>query len=228
MSTLIKNFFTPNQEHIDTQYSRLLVEIPNAFGENSERTVSLLKMYGDYEDRIKSAPASGKLHYHNCYPGGYLDHILNVLDCAIHVTQLYKKQGGIVDFSKSELIFVALHHDLGKLGTLDEPYYIPQTSEWHQEHKNEYFMHNPDRQYMTVIDTTWFILQSYKITMSQQEMIALKLADGMFAEENKSYLKQYGDNFYPIRSNLYRIIHMADYMASAIEQDPVRKQFTSK
>ena len=50
------------------------------------------------------------------------------------------------------LIFAALHHDLGKVGDLDKDYYIPQDSEWHRKNRGEIFKHNPKLQYMTVTD----------------------------------------------------------------------------
>ena len=46
---------------------------------------------------------------------------------------LHTKSSGTtkVDFTDEELIFCALHHDLGKLGTKGKPFYIANPSEWH-------------------------------------------------------------------------------------------------
>lgn len=230
MTSLAKSFEQATSNEADTrvneQYDKLISLIKDTFGTDSARTKSLLALYSDYEDRVKEAPASARRHYHLAYEGGYLDHIHNVVQCAIQMTKLYKAMGGVVDFTKEELIFVALHHDLGKLGTLDEPYYVVQDSDWHRKNKNEVFKHNEDRQFMTTSDLSWFILQNYGVTMTQQEMIAIKLTDGLYADSNKDYLKQYGAGYYPLRSNLHKIMHWADHMAASIENDPVRQADT--
>ena len=43
----------------------------------------------------------------------------------------------IAIFTQEELLFAAMHHDLGKLGDGTKPYYLPQDSEWHRKNKNE-------------------------------------------------------------------------------------------
>jgi hypothetical protein len=215
-----------NLSHTDEQYDKLVATIKANFGDDSERTLSLLKLYEDFAERIKEAPASGRVHYHNAYEGGYLDHIFNVLDCALEMAKLYKNQGGVIDFTKEELVFTALHHDLGKLGTLDDPYYVIQDSDWHRKNKNEAYKHNEDAQYMTVNDRTIFLLQQYGVKLTQNEYLALKLTDGLYDKANEAYLKQYGAGYFPMRTNLHKIMHWADHMAASIENDPVRQKFT--
>lgn len=215
-----------NKTHIDEQYKLLIDTIKETFGEDSERTKALLKMYEDYEERVKESPASGKLNFHNAYEGGYLDHVLNVLKCARLMKKLYEHVGGWVDFTDEELVFVALHHDLGKLGTLDDPYYVVQDSEWHRKNRLEVFKHNEDAQYMTVSDRSIFILQEYGVTLTQTEYISIKLTDGLFDEANKKYLIQYGAGPHPMRSNLPYIMHWSDHMAARQENDVVRKKMT--
>ena len=39
-------------------------------------------MYDDYEERIVMMPASSVAHYHNAFAGGYVDHVLRVMNCA--------------------------------------------------------------------------------------------------------------------------------------------------
>lgn len=98
----------------------------NTYLETDERFAKLQVMYEALGDQLITAPASGKVQFHNAFPGGYLDHIVNVADAAIAIATAYKKMGGEIDFTKQELVFSALHHDLGKLGSEDGPYYIDQ------------------------------------------------------------------------------------------------------
>jgi hypothetical protein len=213
-----------NKVDVDAQYDKLIKIIKETFPQ--DRSEKLIKLYTDYEERIKEAPASTKIHFHNAYPGGYLDHVHNVIECALELTKLFKKMGGIIDFTKEELIFSAMHHDLGKLGTLEEPYYVIQESDWHRINRGEVYKHNDNRQYFRVNDLTIFILQQYGITVTQNEFLAMKLTDGLYDKNNEDYLKQYGAGDYPMRTNLHKICHWADYMASTIENDPVRQKAT--
>lgn len=214
---------TKNQTHIDSQYDKVIEIIKQTFGETSERTVSLIKLYEDFEDQIKWAPASGKLNFHNAHEGGYLDHILNVLKCAKYMKLLYEKMGGDIDFTDEELVMVALHHDLGKIGLLDEPYYIVQDSEWHRKNRLEVFKHNEDTQYMTISDRSMYLLQTYGVTLTRNEYLSIRLTDGLYDEANKKYLIQYGAGPYPMKTNLHKIMHWADHMAASVENDEARK-----
>ena len=47
---------------------------------------------------------------------------------------------GLINFTDEELIF-AVHHDLGKVGDLDNDYYIPQ-DRIRRKNRGEIFKHN--------------------------------------------------------------------------------------
>ena len=61
--------------------------------------------------------------------GGYVEHVLHVTDCALKIKKLWESDGAKIDFTDEEMIFSALHHDLGKVGDLEHDYYIPCESE---------------------------------------------------------------------------------------------------
>jgi len=181
------------------------------------RADKLLKMYADFNDQLSTAPASARTYFHNSFPGGYLDHTIRVVETALQLSSTYKKTGGTIDFTKQELIFAALHHDLGKLGIPEEgPYYIDQDSDWHRK-RGEVYKHNENVQYMKVVDRALFLLQKYGIEITQKEWIAIKLSDGMYNEASKAYLTNHVP--YAMKTNLPYIIHWADHMASQIEKD---------
>ena len=191
----------------------------NAYLETDERFEKLQVMYKALGDQLITAPASGKVQFHNAFPGGYLDHIVNVADAAIAIATTYKKLGGEIDFTKQELVFSALHHDLGKLGSEDGPYYLDQDSDWHRK-RGELYKHNDNIQYFKVPERGLFMLQKYGIEVTQTEWLAIKLSDGLYYEGNKSYLA----NSTPgaMKTNLPYIIHWADHMASRIETDKMK------
>lgn len=190
---------------------------------STDRKTKLISMYDEYGDQLLEAPASSKEHYHNAYAGGYIDHILHVHDCALEYTKTLKKMGGVLDYTKSELIMATLHHDLWKLGLPGKPYYLFQDSDWHREKRGELFKHNDELPFMEVTDGALFILQSKSIELTENEWLSIKLSDGLYDESNKSYLMNYGK--FPIHSKLPYIVHWADHMSTSIERDFLKSEF---
>jgi hypothetical protein len=187
-----------------------------------ERSEKLVKMYDDYGDVLITAPASGKTHYHNAFPGGYIDHVMRVFDCSLDIVRMYKKMGGTLGFTAQELSFAALHHDLGKLGEPHNPYYTEQDSDWHRK-RGELYKINDNMQYFKVPDRALKILQSYEITLTETEWLAIKLSDGMYYEGNKAYLTNQVP--FSMKTKLPYIIHWADHMATLLEKDRVTPSF---
>ena len=204
------------EKQILDNWNKLIKLIEDTF--DGERKEKLLEMYKHFEDRMVTAPASGKAAYHNAMVGGYVEHVLHVTDCALKIKNLWESERAMINFTDEELIFAAMHHDLGKVGDLENDYYIPQDSEWHRKNRGEIFKHNPALQYMTVTDRAIFILNHFQITMSEWEYIGLRLTDGMYEDANKSYYMSYNPDW-SLKSNIAYILHQADMMATHIEFD---------
>ena len=213
------------EQQILDNWNKLIQLIKDTFPEDypNDRREKLLKMYHYFEDRMSVAPASGKAAYHNAMVGGYVEHVLHVTKCALQIKELWESNGAEINFTDEELIFAAMHHDLGKVGDLNQDYYIPQDSEWHRKNRGEIFKHNPNLQYMTVTDRAIFILNHFGITMSQWEYIGLRLTDGLYEEGNKSYYISYNPDW-ALKSNIAYILHQADMMATHIEYDQWMRQ----
>ena len=204
------------EQQILDNWNKLIKLVEDTF--EGERKEKLIKMYKHFEDRMVTAPASGKAAYHNAMVGGYVEHVLHVTDCAVQLKKLWESNGANINFTEEELIFAAMHHDLGKVGDLEQDYYIPQDSEWHRKNRGEIFKHNPNLQYMTVTDRAIFILNHFQITMSEWEYIGLRLTDGLYEDANKTYLMSYNPDW-SLKSNIAYILHQADMMATHIESD---------
>ena len=185
---------------------------------SDDRKENLLKFYDDFKDRMMFAPASGKGAYHNAMPGGYVEHILHIIQFSLQLKGLWEKNEAMINFTDEELVFAAMHHDLGKIGDLENEYYIPQTSDWHRKNRDEIYTHNPDLSYMKVPDRGLWLLQHYGIKVTEKEYIGIKLTDGLYDEANKSYLMSYNPDW-ALRSNMAYILHQADMMATHIEYD---------
>jgi len=209
-----------SEQQIIDNWNKLIKLIDDTFvdTDDNERHTKLREMYDYFEDRMSVAPASGKAAYHNAMVGGYVEHVLHVTKCALQIKELWESNGAEINFTDEELIFAAMHHDLGKVGDLNQDYYIPQDSEWHRKNRGEIYKHNPNLQYMSVTDRAIFLLNHFGISMSQWEYIGLRLTDGMYEEANKSYYLTYNPDW-ALKSNIAYILHQADMMATHIEGD---------
>ena len=119
-------------------------------------------------------------------------------------------------YTKEELVFSALNHDLGKMGDDQHEAYIPQTDQWRKDKLGEDYMFNTKLAFASVPDRSLFLLMSHGIQYSFNEMVAIQTHDGLYDEGNKKYLMTYMPEQKP-RTALPLILHQADMMAARIE-----------
>ena len=99
--------------------------------------------------------------------------------------KLWEDGGATINFSDEELIFAAMHHDLGKCGDeLGNEFYSPNESDWHVKNMGKIYEVNPDIEHMDVTDRSFFLLQQYGIKYSSREFYGIRLADGMYVKAN--------------------------------------------
>ena len=204
-------------EQIQSNWEEFLGIIETHF--EGERKDKLLAMYNELEDRASTAPASSVDHYHNAFIGGYIDHVLRVIKCAKSVYQLWSTMGADMSgYTEEELIFVAMHHDLGKLGFPGEggEVYQPNDSEWHIKNQGKIFKINGNNPFALVNDMSLWLLQYYGIKVSFTEMKAIRCTDGLYDEANRPYfISRTKDSKF--KTNLPYVMHQADSMAARIE-----------
>ena len=205
------------EQELKTNYDRFIGIIKKYF--TGERLEKLLHMYSEDElgTNLTISPASGSKHYHNAHLGGYIDHIFNVCKNSMKMKELFITQGGIVDFTDEELIFCALHHDLGKLGIKGEIHYIPNDNDWQIKNQGKLFKSNDKITYMTLTDRTFFTLNEYGVSYNEKEYFGIKLTDGMFDEDNQKYLTGHNGAKSP-KYKIQYILHWADWMSTVIER----------
>tara|TARA_R110001583_G_scaffold3293_31_gene21371 strand:- start:1520 stop:2293 length:774 start_codon:yes stop_codon:yes gene_type:complete len=205
------------EQQIADNWQSLIQRISDNF--TSNRQDKLLKLYNDLSEQMMLAPASGIEHFHNCFPGGYIDHVLRVMDCTERLYVQWEEMGAdISGYTKEELMFCALNHDLGKVGDTDNEYYVPNPSEWHRKNQGKIYDPNPNIQHMTVPHRSIWLLSNYNIQFSKNEMIGILTHDGVYDSANDAYLKPWGKEK-ALWNNLPIILHHADHMASRIEYE---------
>jgi hypothetical protein len=209
------------EAELKANYEKFIAIVNKYF--TGDRLSKLLFMYSDDElgGNLMVSPASGNKNYHNAYEGGYIDHIFNVCKNALKMKKTFEEAGGVCDFTEEELIFVALHHDLGKLGTKEELHYALNDSKWHIENRGELYKRNEKNSFMAITDRTLFTLSQYSITINENEYFGIKLTDGLYDEDNEKYYKVYDTTKY-LKSNIQYIMHWADHMSTVIERQSVK------
>ena len=205
------------------------------------RADKLNKMYDDYEERIIMMPASSVAHFHNAFAGGYVDHVLRVMKCTKKLHTAWDDMGADMSgYTQEELLFVALNHDIGKMGFPGEgnEVYIPNDSEWHRKNLGKEYKINPNNPFTLVNDLSIWLLQHYGIEITWNEMLGIKLTDGLYDESNKPYfISRTADS--KLKTNLGYVMHQADSMAARIEYEmwrnntpkqsaPIKKQYPKK
>ena len=184
---------------------------------SSPRKEKLLEFYNKYEDRLMLMPASHKVQYHNCFPGGYVDHVNRVVKGALATHKVWEAfDADTSTYTIEELIFSAINHDLGKMGDENNEAYLPQTDNWRKTNLGEMYVHNKALPFLSVPDRGLHMLQSHGISYTTNEMLAIKLHDGLYDPANEPYLKNWMPEQKP-RTSLVYILHQADMMAARIE-----------
>lgn len=205
-------------EKINSNWQRFRAEIDANF---PTRATELHAMYNEFEDRIVMMPASSMEHFHNAFAGGYVDHVLRVMDCAKTLYETWKSAGACVDgYTFEELMFAAMHHDLGKVGFPgdgNEVYQI-ETSDWHRKNQGKLYKANSNIPFTMVPDLSVWLLQEYGIKLSWNEFQAIKIHDGMYDEANKPYFVARSPQA-KLKTNMPIILHHADHMASILEYE---------
>ena len=185
------------------------------------RKDALNRMYDDLEDRMVFMPASSMEHFHNAFAGGYVDHILRVMECAEALHFTWSSQGADMSgYTREELLFAAMHHDLGKAGFPGEgnEVYQIETSDWHRKNQGKLYKTNANIPFAMVPDLSIWLLQEYGVKVSWNEYQAIKIHDGMYDEANKPYFVARSAQA-KLKTNLPVILHHADHMASIIEYE---------
>ena len=202
-------------EQISSNWDDLMTHIDNNISE--PRREALKTFYIQYQERIMMMPAANHKKYHSAFPGGYVYHVLRVINGSLDLHKLWIKHG--VDsstYTVEELVFSALNHDLGKMGDAEHEAYLPQTNKWRQENLGEDYEFNTKMPFASVPDRSLFLLQSHGISYTFNEMVAIQTHDGLYDEANKKYLMSFSPETKP-RTSLPFILHQADLMAARIE-----------
>jgi len=93
---------------------------------------------------------------------------------------------------QKKLVRVALIHELGKLGAVQEGHdlYVVETSDWHREKLGRHFKYNEDCPKMSFAHRTLFYVARYGFLLDEDEWLALVTAAGFQYDENRFYANE--------------------------------------
>jgi hypothetical protein len=128
---------------------------------------TLLELCTDIEDRLAVCPASTRVEFVGACPGGLIAHSLNVLKIMKDLNKTYN-----ANLSPNNLIITALFHDIGKIGTPDEDYYLVQESNWHRDRGMLYEINSKIPMVPVSIRSIWW-LYSTGVPLSEHEIHAI-------------------------------------------------------
>ena len=109
-----------------------------------------------------------------------------LVETSLQVAQKSKMLAESHGLSKSA-VRVALVHDLGRVGDLTEDLYQIQDSEWHRDKLNQNYKYNEKCVKMNIPHRSLYILQNFKIELTQDEWIAVVTSQGLQTPENSFY-----------------------------------------
>jgi hypothetical protein len=181
------------------KYKNLLIQT----GEHrSTQIENLIEFFGN---RLVLCPASSKKQLHAAYPGGLIDHSLRVLKNATRMIKVANDVYG--NISQESVVFAALFHDLGKLGSLEKERYLTQDNDYYYKKGNIYEINS---NLPAIREMSLFLLQHFGIQMSYEEWEAILLNDGQAVEANRSYSMN--------ETPLALLIHQADRLSCQQEK----------
>lgn len=152
-----------------------------------ERRKNILKMFDEIGLTFFSAPASSRIDYHSCFPGGLARHSLFVMKNMIKLIDKFQIQ----DYDKESIILVALFHDLGKIGNGEEEYYLPQDDSYWKRRGYLYKI-NERLAKIPVNIISLYLLQKYNINVSFKEY------ESLYSITNKGYTFKEEYNLTPL------------------------------
>jgi hypothetical protein len=134
-------------------------------------------------ERLVVCPASPRVNQYDCYPGGLVQHSLDVT-----LTMRVMNESMKYDLSPASVLKVGLLHDIGKVGDLENDYFLEQDSDWHREKLGQHYKFNEELNKMSVSHRTLYLLQHFGIKLNNDEWLAIQLAQGSHFEENRFYV----------------------------------------
>lgn len=143
-------------------YAKLVGKI-----KNEDARAALLGLCEELKDRLAATPASTQHKFVGAFPGGLVNHSLNVLRIAKDLNEACR--AGI---DSDSIIITSLFHDIGKVGNADHDHYNEKKSSWHNE-RGIMFEINEEIENIPVAHRSLWWINGSGCPLSEQELAAI-------------------------------------------------------
>lgn len=152
-----------------------------------DRATAVQALMEELGKRFFECPASYKVDFHGCYPGGLVVHTINVVKNLAALNKLFMAEDK--RYPLDTILLVGCFHDIGKIGSLTEPFYIDNLEEW-QVRKGQLYAINPKLITTSHAVRSVLLLQHFGVKLTDEEAQAIIYHDGQYIEDNKSIRNQ--------------------------------------
>jgi len=138
MTTYKERTLLPKEsQKIDKNYEKLQ-ELSCKIG-NEKTREAVQKLLNDIKQRFAYAPSSTKIEFAGAYPGGLVQTSMLVLRSLIQMNDALQ-----ANIPLDDMIITGIFFNIGKIGTEDKEYYLPQESEWHRVNLGQMYKINTE------------------------------------------------------------------------------------
>lgn len=116
-------------------------------------------------EQIMFAPASTRVEYARCSPGGLVRHSLEVY-------KIMKELSKFTNDDMNSVIITSLLHDIGKIGSRKFDYYVEEQSEWHQK-MGQLYRVNPKIAWMPVNQRSIVTINEFGVILTEEEIYSI-------------------------------------------------------
>lgn len=144
-----------------TSYTKLTDKI--------NRGAGLQKLIDDLGERILMCPAEPRNDSPGCEPGGLVQQAITVAKGMKRLNDTFETGASI-----ESILVVGLLHEIGKVGNLDEPYFVPEEESWRREKLGAFYKPNERLSRMTIPERSLMLLQHYGVKLTEEEFMAIR------------------------------------------------------
>lgn len=149
-----------------SNFERLTGKIADGSEAKETGLSNLLMALGD---RLIMCPAEPRNDSPGCEPGGLLSQAIAVAKGMKKINDTFEMGASV-----SSILLVGLFHEIGKVGSVEESYFIDEDESWRREKLGSFYKPNEKLSRMTVPERSLYLLQYFGVPLSEEEFLAIR------------------------------------------------------
>jgi hypothetical protein len=144
-----------------TSYTKLIDKIDRGDG--------LTRMMDELGERLLMCPAEPRNDSPGCEPGGLIQQAITVAKGMKRINDTFE-----MGASTESILVVGLLHELGKVGNLEESYFVAEEESWRRDKLGAFYKPNEGMSRMTIPERSLYLLQHYNVRLTEEEFMAIR------------------------------------------------------